>query len=98
MVAPYSVRIHPFSWTPSVGDRGYLLRVLGSSEHLFSRHLPGAPGHPILYGPAPRVLGLDVEAEGACAVLSVADGIAVIRPLSDEEGRALRAEIGAGDP
>lgn len=92
MVAPYSIRIHPFSRIPAKGDRGFLLRVEGSTEHLFSRTPAGPSERPLLYGPAPKVLGLAVEAEGACAVVEIEGPYLIrIRPLSDAETRDLLA-------
>lgn len=90
MVAPYSIRIHPYSRVPLAGDRGYLIRVAGTNEYLFSRYPAGAPDRPVLYGAAPRVLGLEVSAEGACVIQSInSDGTMLIRPLSDAETREL---------
>lgn len=93
MVAPYTVRIHPFSRVPSPGDRGYLLRVEGSGDCLFSQRPPGGPERVTLYGAAPKVLGLDVRAEGACEVVRITNPLEIlIRPLSDQETRRLIAE------
>lgn len=96
MVAPYSVRIHPYSRLPAPGGRYYLLRVFGTTEYLFSLTPAGAPGAPVLFGSAPDMLGLKIEGEGACLVHGLnGDVEAIIKPLSNEETAALRAEMKA---
>ena len=93
MVAPYAVRIHPYSRRPVPGGRYYLLQVVGTADYVFSQTPAGPASAPVLYGSAPDILAMKISAEGACIVQSLnGDGEAVIKPLSNEETSKLRAD------
>lgn len=83
--ASYTVRIHPYSRIPKQGDFGFLLRVEGSSQHLFSFSPARRSGLPVLSGHADPVLGLSVSPDGAVQVIEVGDDVLKVRPLSGPE-------------